>query len=296
MNIRALLALIRPPNVFTAFADVIAGLLIARAAGAVIGGQECVLIVASGCLYLAGIVLNDVFDREIDAVERPNRPIPSGAVSARFATVLALTLVGTGVALAWLSSAESGVVALALTGAIVGYDAFTKHNAIGPVNMGLCRSLNFLLGLSPILSNGGSWAQVPLTGPIVLGLYVCCLTYIARDEVQGNTALRARRGLVAMAAVAVLCIVAVWWCPHAPKSAWAWPWIIVVVIMAYRNWSPLWTVHDGRTTGRAIGGGILLIPMIDAAVSAAMGEPFWALAVAGLTVPALILKSWFSPT
>ena len=36
---------------------------------------------ASSCLYLAGMALNDYADREVDAVERPARPIPSGRVS-----------------------------------------------------------------------------------------------------------------------------------------------------------------------------------------------------------------------
>ena len=33
--------------------------------------------------YLGGMYLNDAFDAEIDAAERPERPIPSGQVSAR---------------------------------------------------------------------------------------------------------------------------------------------------------------------------------------------------------------------
>ena len=39
------------------------------------------LLVASGCLYTAGMVLNDVFDYEIDRHERPFRPLPSGRIS-----------------------------------------------------------------------------------------------------------------------------------------------------------------------------------------------------------------------
>ena len=33
------------------------------------------------CLYAAGMVLNDAFDAELDARERPERPIPSGRIS-----------------------------------------------------------------------------------------------------------------------------------------------------------------------------------------------------------------------
>ena len=41
------------------------------------------LLLSSAGLYLGGMVLNDVFDARLDAVERPERPIPSGRVSIR---------------------------------------------------------------------------------------------------------------------------------------------------------------------------------------------------------------------
>ena len=49
----------------------------ARSAGAPPG-----LAGASVCLYWAGMAANDWADRELDAVERPERPIPSGRISA----------------------------------------------------------------------------------------------------------------------------------------------------------------------------------------------------------------------
>src|SRR5207253_3833784 len=73
------LRLMRLPNVFTAIADVAMGYLFVQREvtdGLVLG---C-LIAASAALYTAGIVFNDVFDREIDAQERPFRPIPSGQI------------------------------------------------------------------------------------------------------------------------------------------------------------------------------------------------------------------------
>jgi 4-hydroxybenzoate polyprenyltransferase len=47
-----------------------------------------VIVLASGCLYLAGIVFNDVFDRKVDARERPTRPIPSGVVPLGVAALI----------------------------------------------------------------------------------------------------------------------------------------------------------------------------------------------------------------
>ena len=39
------------------------------------------LTAASSCLYMAGMALNDYADRDVDAKERPKRPIPSGRVN-----------------------------------------------------------------------------------------------------------------------------------------------------------------------------------------------------------------------
>ena len=75
-----ILQLLRLPNVFTALADVAMGFLVTR--GSLQPGGLFALLAAASCqLYLAGMVLNDVFDAEVDARERPGRPIPSGRVS-----------------------------------------------------------------------------------------------------------------------------------------------------------------------------------------------------------------------
>ncbi|HWM84456.1 MAG TPA: UbiA family prenyltransferase, partial [Kofleriaceae bacterium] len=90
MTLRALLTLCRIPNVFTAFANVAAGVLLARGGDFLL--RDLLLVLASGCLYLAGMVLNDYFDRDWDALERPERPIPSGQVTPRAALVLGVAL------------------------------------------------------------------------------------------------------------------------------------------------------------------------------------------------------------
>ncbi|WP_344980642.1 UbiA family prenyltransferase, partial [Streptosporangium fragile] len=87
---RAVLELVRAPAALSVPGDTMAG---APAAGrrATPG-----LAAASVLLYWAGMALNDWSDREIDAVERPERPIPSGRVSPRGALGLAAGLTGAG--------------------------------------------------------------------------------------------------------------------------------------------------------------------------------------------------------
>ena len=84
---RSYFELLRFPAVFTAIADVMMGFLVTF--GAVIRAPPFVMLAAaSALLYLSGMVLNDVFDADVDAMERPHRPIPSQRVSLVRAKVL----------------------------------------------------------------------------------------------------------------------------------------------------------------------------------------------------------------
>ena len=186
MNTGALLRLVRPPNVFTAFADALAGLLILRGLGVTAAPGAGRIIFASGCLYLAGIVLNDVFDREVDARERPTRPIPRGEISARFAALLGAGLMLAGVGLAASVGRSPAIVAAALAAAILAYDGGLKHTRVGPLVMGACRGLDVTMALSTGLALDGRWPPLAIAGPIVLALYITGLTYVARDEVDGK--------------------------------------------------------------------------------------------------------------
>jgi len=125
--LRAYLELLRPPNVVTAIADVLAGYAVAgRAQPRALPW----LITASVCLYAGGVVLNDFFDRAVDAVERPERPIPGGRVSAARAATLGAVLLMAGVAAAGEASGVSAGVAAAIAAFVVGYDARAKRYAI----------------------------------------------------------------------------------------------------------------------------------------------------------------------
>src|SRR5437764_14640874 len=118
-----LLALVRPPNVFTAVADSLAGLVLARRAGPVLGDPGLWCIAASACLYLGGIALNDYFDREVDAVERPERPIPSGTVPPIVAAGLGAALLAAGIAFAGRAGTPAIMAAAVAALAILVYDA-----------------------------------------------------------------------------------------------------------------------------------------------------------------------------
>nr|MBA2450371.1 UbiA family prenyltransferase [Chloroflexota bacterium] len=144
---RAYLELVRVPNLFTAVGDVVAGyLLLSRGVG--VDRRALVTVAAASvALYAAGVVLNDYFDRDLDRVERPERPVPSGRVTPRSALLLGGGLLGLGCLLALAAGAVSGLVALLLATCIVLYDARGKRVPyVGSLNMGACRFLNVALG------------------------------------------------------------------------------------------------------------------------------------------------------
>ena len=148
-TITAYLQLIRLPNVVTAAADSLAGWLLATGSLAE-PGRWLPLAAASMVLYASGTALNDVFDIEIDRVERPSRPLPSGRVSPR-GRPRGSAVSGWCSDRPWLLA--SGSVARARSWRRPcrlhpGYDAGLKHTWLGPLFMGACRGLNLLLGLS----------------------------------------------------------------------------------------------------------------------------------------------------
>ena len=66
------------------------------------------LVFASVFLYAGGVILNDVFDYKLDKVERPERPIPSGVVSLRNASLYGSLAMLIGLALAY-SVSSTGI-------------------------------------------------------------------------------------------------------------------------------------------------------------------------------------------
>lgn len=178
------LELLRLPNLFTVPGDVLVGWCL--------GGFQSFFpwwgILASLCLYSAGLLFNDVFDTATDALERPKRPIPSGRVSRAQVFRVACVLSGLGLVL----SGPGFPVAVALLVLILLYDLGLKAlPGIGVLTMGLCRGFNLYLGFAVsapfgqlALPTSLFWAMVFFTGYIVL------LSLAALNEAAPRASLR----------------------------------------------------------------------------------------------------------
>lgn len=194
------LQLVRLPNVFTAWADIV---LAALLAGALPGYAVpfVLLILSSSCLYCSGMVWNDYFDIAQDEKERPFRPLPSGKIPMSTAVMFAILLMGAGIVLALLAGVRgdgfrwhSTIIAVLLAGTILLYDGALKRTWAGPLAMGTCRFFNVLLGLSII-----SWTEWGLVPALVVGTYIVGVTWFARTEARESN-----RSMLIFAALVVL--------------------------------------------------------------------------------------------
>jgi 4-hydroxybenzoate polyprenyltransferase len=176
--------------VFTAMSDVFLGYLLAHDEGIETWREFALLLGGSSCLYMAGMVFNDVFDRDVDARERPKRPIPSGRIAVREAVILGIVLVAAGLVLPGIVGMQSLIVAGLLSGCIFLYDGLLKSTIVGPVVMGACRFLNVILGASTAQAADGSspavWSLPQLVVATGLGVYIVGVTWFARHEAENS--------------------------------------------------------------------------------------------------------------
>jgi 4-hydroxybenzoate polyprenyltransferase len=201
--------LLRLPNVFTAMADIGLAVLVS---GALPGHAAAValLVLASSCLYCAGMVWNDYFDLEQDKRERPFRPLPSGRISTGTAARLGVVLLAAGVGFATLAGLLGDsfrpaplIVAGLLAVTILLYDGWLKRTGAGPVAMGTCRFLNVLLGLSAV--PGATTAGGVLIA-VVVGVYIVGVTWFARTEAVSSNQVQLTSAASVMLAALVLAL------------------------------------------------------------------------------------------
>ncbi len=207
------LKLTRPANILTAMADIFLGFsasgFILRETG-FYGGQFSLthttsllfLLLASSCLYAGGIVFNDIFDLNLDKKERPERPLPSGKISKQGATIFATILLIIGITSASFVGVYSFVVAINIAAFALLYDSWGKHQSLGPLNMGICRGLNLLLGLSASPENlHNVWMLT-----FIPTIYIATVTMISREEVHGGTTRTLQSAFILYAIVILGCL------------------------------------------------------------------------------------------
>jgi 4-hydroxybenzoate polyprenyltransferase len=286
--LRGYLELVRPANVTTALADVLAGYAVAG-----LGQPRALpwLLLSTAGLYAGGIVLNDFFDRRLDAVERPERPIPSGRVPARAAAVFGGTLLAAGIIAASAATGPSGLIALAIACAVLAYDAAAKQHAVfGPLTMGTCRALNLLLGVSAVpavLMSEWPIAAIPLA-------YITAVTLLSRGEVRGGTRTAALAVLLLL--TGVLMALAALSLGSAGPAGWG---LLLTLFLTWRVIPPFWRASrraDAASIRDAVRAGVLSLVLVDAIIGAAYAGMIYSLVVLATAVVATSLARLFPVT
>jgi hypothetical protein len=265
--------LLRVANVFTAASNVIAGVLLVQH-GWQPTGPLLLAVLASALLYEAGMVLNDVCDSELDAVERPERPIPSGRVSRKNALRVGVALLIGGIFTAhvvtWLTSQWQTIqIAFVLAATIVTYNAGVKSTRWGPLAMGGCRMMNVLLGAS-VGDNLSTLTGHPETWLLAagIGIYTVGITLIARREAKDSVHSELIAGSVfvlgGLLAIALLpfCLETI----AIPLAAWITIYCLLFAVTGNVVYQLL--IAHSPFLGAAVGTFIQVFILIDAAVCA----------------------------
>ena len=259
------LKLMRPANIITAFADILAGSSIV-AGGLIVfySADLYLLLLATAGLYGGGVVLNDYFDAEIDQQERPERPIPSGQVTKSEALTLGVVLFLIGIAASFVVNVVSGFLAVAIAVLATAYDAKGKHiDWIGPINMGLCRGLNLLLGMSILPAiTAENWYLLFI--PVI---YIAAITSISKGEVTGST----RKPLYVAAFFYLLVITAIAYLGYESEASDFFYTVLFVILFAALILLPLVRAikePSAKKIRLAVKVGIISLIVMNAAIAA----------------------------
>jgi 4-hydroxybenzoate polyprenyltransferase len=293
-DLRVYAQLMRLPNLPTALADICLGVL---AAGALPEHALvfAALLLASACLYSAGMVWNDYFDQEQDRRERPFRPLPSGRIAPGEAVRLGIGLFLAGVLLALAGGRTSLLVAVCLVGAILAYDGWLKHTWAGPLAMGTCRFLNVLLGVSACGS---------LLGPrgahlaLIVGLYIAGVTWFARTEARRSKQNALRGAAMVMLASLLLALPLPVFLPEGRHSSFLFPYLLVA--LAFLVGAPVMRAIANPVPSQvqaAVKRALMALIVLDAVLAAATAGAI-GLLILLLLAPSLYLnrRSWLYAT
>jgi 4-hydroxybenzoate polyprenyltransferase len=268
------LQLTRPANVITAIADIWAGFAIAGGwaymASAWELGEQAFgrnllwLSLSTIGLYAGGVAFNDIADAELDALERPERPIPSGRAKKTTAIFVASCLLVFGMICAFQVNPVSGILAISICLCALVYDYWGKHQSIvGPINMGLCRACNLLLGISiatEVLVKFWPIGIIPL-------IYVSAITMISRGEVHG----RNKKALYAGGFMYLSIFLGIFFLAYLERPG-HWQVLPFLALLGYMIFPPLikaTQTQEPKFIGKSVKAAVISLIIVNASIAAA---------------------------
>ena len=208
MNSGGLFRIIRPLNSVAAGIAVIVAYLIAT--GTLIP-EVLLLFLAVFFVTAAGNVINDYFDVEIDRVNRPDRPIPSGAVTLPAARAYAVTLFLLGILVCLITNWLCIAIAVGNSLLLIVYAARLKRTPLfGNIAVSYLAGSMFLFG-GALNGINGLIHCIPFAGMTFFAMLARELIKDAED-VEGDLAsgaetLPIRSGILPTVRIALVCAV-----------------------------------------------------------------------------------------
>lgn len=292
-KLKGYIRLMRPANVVTAVADALAGIAISGyllTEGWNSPVPIILLCISTIGLYSGGIIFNDVFDADLDRIERPERTIPSGLISEKEAAVFGSLFFLVGLIAAYFVGNITVILAIAIILACLVYNRWAKHHSfLGPLNMGLCRGLNLLLGVSIISTEVSQWWFLAIV-PII---YIASITMISRGEVHGGS----KKMLYFAAVLYAVVITSILFFAQTKGD------IIITLLFiipfAWMIFKPLLRAINnpiGPNIGKAVKAGVIALILMNAAWASVFADWKIALVIIFLLPLSIILSKAFAVT
>lgn len=182
------LRLVRIANVFTTVSNIILGYFFFTNINNLDYFIIVKLISISALLYIGGVVLNDYFDIKIDKKERPWRPLSSNKITKKNALVIITFSFSYSLIFSFIMGSNTFIITLIIITLIFLYNKFLKNTIYGPINMGVIRSLNIVLGASQsifLLEDSILLFDVRFLIPVFSEFfYVFAITILSRNETK----------------------------------------------------------------------------------------------------------------
>ena len=166
----------------------------------------------------AGNAFNDLMDIDVDRINRPLRPLPSGRLSPNAARIESLLLALAGCALAFWLSFWHGVIALIVVALLAIYSISLKHSLLwGNVLVAVVGAIAFPYGALVAGDIGRSWIPALFAFLFHLGREIVKdIEDVAGDQIRGERTLPlcwGRTQAAVLAALVYLLLVGFTWMP-----------------------------------------------------------------------------------
>jgi len=276
--IRQYFQLVRFPGIFTAFTNVLLGYLVVQGDdfGLYLLGP---LLAISGCLFLAGMSLNDYFDYKIDKKERPQRPIPSGKIPPKNALFLGIIFLIIANVFSIFVGLETVILTIAMSLLIFSYDFKIKNfPVIGILTLSSIRFLNVILGTSVAFNSEIVYIAIPMA------IFVAGISIFARTEVSDYSRKSEMLNLIFIISTIVITIIIILDKITIVQLGFL-GLFIVSVFFPY----VIFKDHTMKTVQKKITYQLMAITILDATIISAFAELSYAVVAISLYIPAYFM-------